>query len=165
VSPEGTVTTAGFDFVQTGVNVELALRETEARGARVDVTLSMSDVKRFVESAPVTGEERFQTSAVVKAGGVYLLGTLVKDRVQGRRVLGWQAGDYATYQAQVVQVWIQAYRIGSAVVDPAASRPAGMQGVDAPPGPEPVNRESAQTRGGAGAGSSGWRSASSSSEE
>ncbi len=47
VSPEGTVTTAGFDYVQTGVNVELTLRETEPRGARVDVVINMSDVKRF----------------------------------------------------------------------------------------------------------------------
>jgi type II secretory pathway component GspD/PulD (secretin) len=48
VSPEGTVTTAGFDYVQTGVNVELTLRETDERAARVDVVVNMSNVKRFV---------------------------------------------------------------------------------------------------------------------
>jgi hypothetical protein len=138
VSPEGTVTTAGFDYVQTGVNVELTLRETEVRGARVDVTVNMSDVKRFVEEAPVTGEERFQTGAVVKAGGVYLLGTLVKDRSRGQRSLGWQTQDYRTWEAQVVQVWAQAYRIGGAVQQSAVSSSDGVQGAEVgPAGPEP----------------------------
>ncbi len=137
VSPEGTVTTAGFDYVQTGVNVELTLRETEPRGARVDVAVNMSDVKRFVEEAPVTGEERFQTGAVVKAGGVYLLGTLVKDRSRGRRALGWQTQDYRTWEAQVVQVWAQAYRIGGAVESSAVSLGDGVQGAEVgPAGPE-----------------------------
>lgn len=130
VSPEGTVTTSGFDYVQTGVNVELTLRETEPRGARVDVVVNMSDVKRFVEEAPVTGEERFQTGAVVKAGGVYLLGTLVKDRSRGRNALGWQSQQYLTWESQVVQVWAQAYRIGGAVVTSAVSSADGVQGAE-----------------------------------
>jgi type II secretory pathway component GspD/PulD (secretin) len=137
VSPEGTVTTSGFDYVQTGVNVELTLRETEPRGARVDVTVNMSDVKRFVEEAPVTGEERFQTGAVVKAGGVYLLGTLVKDRSRGRYSLGWQSQEHGSWEAQVVQVWAQAYRIGGAVVTSAIPSSEGVQGAEvALAGPE-----------------------------
>jgi type II secretory pathway component GspD/PulD (secretin) len=137
VSPEGTVTTAGFDYVQTGVNVELTLRETAERAARVDVVVNMSDVKRFVEEAPVTGEERFQTGAVIKAGGVYLLGTLVKDRSRGRNALGWQSQEYLSWEAQVVQVWAHTYRIGGAVVTSAIPSGEGVQGAEvAPAGPE-----------------------------
>jgi hypothetical protein len=151
VSPEGTVTTAGFDYVQTGVNVELTLRETDERAARVDVVVNMSDVKRFVEEAPVTGEEQFQTGAVIKAGGVYLLGTLVKDRSRGRNALGWQSQEYLTWEAQVVQVWAHTYRIGGAVQQSAASGHQGVQGAEvAPAGPEGPTRNSNQ----------GWVSAS-----
>jgi hypothetical protein len=133
------VTTSGFDYVQTGVNVELTLRETEPRGARVDVVVNMSDVKRFVEEAPVTGEERFQTGAVVKAGGVYLLGTLVKDRSRARYSLGWQSQEHVSWEAQVVQVWAQAYRIGGAVQQSAIPSGQGVQGAEvAPAGPELV---------------------------
>ena len=127
VSSEGTVTTAGYDYVQTGVQVELLLREFSEDSARIEVAVSMSDLKRMVEEAPVTGEERFRTDAIVRAGGVYLLGTLVKDRKQGRQEFGWQSGDYVAQSAQVVQVWGQCYRIGAALTESAASSAGGMQ--------------------------------------
>lgn len=133
VSPEGTVTTAGYDYVQTGVEVELALREVEVAAARVEVVVAMSDVKRMVEEAPVTGQERFETASIVKAGGVYLLGTLVKDRMEGRQSLGWQSGKYMNEQAQVVQVWAQVYRIGAALTEPAVLRNEGVQGAEVRP--------------------------------
>lgn len=111
VSDQGTVSTAGYDFVQTGVQVDVMLRESSPTAARLDVKVNLSDIKRFVGEAPVTGEERFKTAAVVNAGGTYMLGTMVKERRGARRELGWQSGEYEQHDSQVVQVWCQAYRI------------------------------------------------------
>jgi type II secretory pathway component GspD/PulD (secretin) len=124
VSNEGTVTTSGYDYVQTGVQVEVALREANPQAARLDVMVSLSDIKRFVGEAPVTGEERFTTAAVVNAGGVYMLGTLVKDRRGAQKKLGWQSGEYLRDDTQVVQVWCQTYRIEG-----------GFQAPEQPPAP------------------------------
>lgn len=111
VSDAGTVTTNGYEYVQTGVQVKVLLREATPTAARLDVDVKMSDIKRFVLEAPVTGEEQFTTKAVVNAGGTYLLGTLVKERKRARAELGWNSGEYQQDDAQLVQVWCQAYRI------------------------------------------------------
>ncbi len=115
VSNEGTVTISGYDYVQTGVQVDLALREWAEESAYVDTTIKLSDVKRMVEEAAVTGEETFSTTAVVKAGGVYLLGCLEQDRGSGAEQLGFQSGATRDDSCQVVQVWLQCYRIGGDV--------------------------------------------------
>lgn len=142
VSNEGTVQTVGYEYVQTGVQVELLLREFTTDSARIELLVNMSDLKRMVEEAPVTGEEKFKTDAIVRAGGVYLLGTLVKDRKQGRQELGFQSGDYVLQSAQVVQVWGQCYRIAGALPDAASSVAGGMQVVaPGPVAPAPGIRE------------------------
>lgn len=157
VSDQGTVTVSGYEFVQTGVQVEFLLREMSAESASVDLAISMSDLKRLVEEAPVTGEESFKTQAIVKAGGVYLIGTLVKDRRQRQSELGWQSGQYVADNAQVVQVWLQSYRIGGGGFSAAATSPAPMQAVAGPVSQPPVVRAS-ETRGTAATGlDDGWR--------
>lgn len=143
VSNEGTVTTSGYDYVQTGVFCEVALRESNPTAARLDVKVSLSDIKRFVGEAPVTGEERFNTAAVVNAGGVYLLGTLVKDRRGAQKKLGWQSGEYMRDDTQVVQVWCQTYRIEGGYRLPAEGwQPAKDPPLNSPledkPSPEPT---------------------------
>lgn len=116
-SDQGTTVTEGFDFVQTGTDVSVTLREVAIGKARIDVAVSMSDIRSFVEVAPVTGEETFQTTAMVEAGGVYLLGSIVKDRESGDDAIGWRTNDAWTREVQVVQVWCRCYRIGGSLSD------------------------------------------------
>ncbi|TWT86782.1 Bacterial type II and III secretion system protein [Pseudobythopirellula maris] len=146
-SPEGTVTTEGYDYVQTGVQVELTLRETGERSAKIDLDLAMSDIKELVNGeAPVTGEESFVTTSIVQAGGVYLLGTLAKDRLQDRRELGLATGHDQTAAFQVLQVWLQCYRIGGPVAGPhrKPTRPRSLGPAVSARGNEgePPNRQS-----------------------
>lgn len=162
VSDAGTVTVSGYEFIQTGVQVNMTLREMDEQSARVDLEVGMSDLKRLVEEAPVTGEERFKTAAVVRASGVYLIGTLVKDRRQRENALGWQSGSYSADAAQVVQVWLQSYRIGSEF-RPQPVSPGVVQG---PPDPVTLSVDrAAETVGAAAtADGDGWMPADSKSE-
>src|SRR5262249_33939794 len=98
------------------------------QSARLDVSVKMSDIKSYVEDAPVTNEQTFTTGAVVNASGVYLLGTLVKDRVEEKRTLGWKSGNAGSQDWQVLQVWEEAGGIGGAVhQSPSPSQPVGMR--------------------------------------
>lgn len=112
---EGTTRTEGFDYIQTGTNVLVTLREMERGKALLDVEVGMSDIRSYVEVAPITGEETFSTSAVVEAGGVYLLGSIVKDRETAEDSMGWRTNDAFGREIQVVQVWCRTYRIGAGV--------------------------------------------------
>ncbi len=135
VAPEtGAVTTTGFEYIQTGVQVELALREYTPASALIETSVKISDQKGMVEDAAITGEENFQTSAVVKAGGVYLLGTLAKDRVERGTSLGWINNFSAADKAQVIQVWLQCYRIGGAVGEIVQPVPVVPSSISTPPG-------------------------------
>jgi type II secretory pathway component GspD/PulD (secretin) len=111
VSDQGTVTTAGFEYVQTGTQIKLKLRERSASSAKIELDVGMSDVRRMVEEAPVTGEETLKSSVVVEACGVYLVGSLSKERRVAEQKIGWQSGDYETLEMQVVQVWLEAFRV------------------------------------------------------
>jgi type II secretory pathway component GspD/PulD (secretin) len=162
VSDAGTVTISGYEFIQTGVEVNMTLREMSPESARVDLEVGMSDLKRLVEEAPVTGEERFKTSAVVQASGVYLIGTLVKDRRQRENSLGWQSGSYSADSSQVVQVWLQSYRIGSEF----SLRPMLPDSGQVTPDPVTlsVDRDSETVGAAASVDGDGWQPAANSSE-
>ncbi|QDU58334.1 Bacterial type II and III secretion system protein [Aeoliella mucimassa] len=108
---QGTTRTDGYDFIQTGTDVSLTLREVDQRRALLDLEIRMSDVRSYVELAPVTGEETFKTTAAVEAGGVYLLGAIVKDRETGEDSVGWRTNDAFSREVHVVQVWCRVYRI------------------------------------------------------
>jgi hypothetical protein len=119
----GTVSTQSFEYVQTGVTVTVNLREQTARSARVELDVRISNLRELIEGAPRTGEERLQTVAVMEAGGVYLLGSLARERRSGGAGLGLQAGDYEGLESQLIQVWAETFRVAG----PAVSSGRGVQ--------------------------------------
>lgn len=113
VSDQGTVTTEGFEMIQTGLTCRVSLRELRADAAKMTLDLSMSDITRFVESAPVTREDAYRTQAEIRSGGVYLLGSLVR-QADSDKQLGGLLTQYGQQRTDtVMQVWGRAYRVGS----------------------------------------------------
>ncbi len=111
-SDQGTTRIEGFEFIQTGIDIQCALREMAENAARLKLNIKISDVKGFVANeAPITGQEQFSTTATVQAGGIYLLGTLEKQRHEKGQYLGWQSGDKLEDRSQLVQIWLQIYRV------------------------------------------------------
>lgn len=112
----GVSTVTGFQTFQTGLTVNVKLREHARTRARIELQVSMSDIKQsFSDRPPITGEETLQTISVVEAGGCYLLGSVARERRSTGDGIGWRTGDYEKRNTQVVQVWAEAFRVGGPV--------------------------------------------------
>lgn len=126
VSDNGTVTTVGYEYVNTGVNVTVNIREMSSRSASCGVKIVMDQVTSYVEgTVPVTSGQTFETQAVVDSGGTYLLGSLTR-----KSSLREKGGAFInTYKSNkddggIVEVWLRCYRIGGGVPSSEASLPA-----------------------------------------
>jgi hypothetical protein len=75
VSPEGTVTTTDYQMVETGVTVEVGLREVDRESVRLTVHMELTEVSAMLDGAPVVAGQRFEAVSVVGAG-VYLIGSM-----------------------------------------------------------------------------------------
>jgi type II secretory pathway component GspD/PulD (secretin) len=114
VSSEGTVTTVGYDNVQTGLICSVGLREVSADSARIKLDLSLSEIVGFVEEVPRTSEAGYKTEAHIESGGVYLLGSLVRQTQSARQLGGFRSSWIQESTDSVLQIWARAYRVGSA---------------------------------------------------
>jgi type II secretory pathway component GspD/PulD (secretin) len=112
VSNNGTVTTTGYTYVDTGIIVKAGLREISPRRANCQLTVDLTQVSGYVESSPITSGQNFQTAAILESGGTYLVGAMscksttyekggaFFDSVRGR------SDDDGT-----VMIWLRCYRI------------------------------------------------------
>ena len=112
ISDFGTQTVTGFEIVQTGLSMEVGLRDLGVARARVELRTSISEVVGFVEETlPTINTQRYETNAVISAGGVYLLGALQR---RGRR--SGVDGPFASVERseaddRTLFIWLRAYRI------------------------------------------------------
>jgi type II secretory pathway component GspD/PulD (secretin) len=113
VSDQGTVQTVGFDVFEAGLVVNVSLREVRKDAARIKLDLTISDIVGFVEGAPRTRADVYNTEVPIESGGVYLLGSLVRqgDQEQKRGSFRLQASQQRN--DSVLQVWARAYRVGA----------------------------------------------------
>ena len=88
VSPEGTITTTGYDQIDTGLLLKVGVnREPEGR-LRVTIEPELSQVVGEVEGAPVRSRRRLQTAAVIEPGGIIIVGgTLVQNHTESQNGL------------------------------------------------------------------------------
>lgn len=125
VSDQGTVTTSGFDYIDTGLQLDVELREVAHERARLRVKGSFSTVQSFVDSAPVVSRDDYASSAVISSGGVYLVSALERTQVEktqrGPLSLGLKNSDVG----QVVQIWARAYRVAGPLASAASGALSG----------------------------------------
>lgn len=111
VSDQGTVTIVGYDYVQSGLQVRVVLREAGGSSARLGLDVTMSDVSRMVQEAPVTVERSLKTRVLCQSGVGYLVGTLER-RVDSS---GWTGTlglvPDVTHSAESLQVWVRCVRV------------------------------------------------------
>ncbi|NLF41687.1 MAG: hypothetical protein GX587_03235, partial [Bacteroidales bacterium] len=112
VSDNGTVSTSGFEYIQTGLDFGCSVRESTIDTCKLEVDVNISSITGYVEnSAPITNSQDFSTTAYVKTGGVYLLGS-VKKATQSNTT----SGIFGTLKGQAdlkgtVQIWGKCYKI------------------------------------------------------
>ena len=123
VSPEGTVTTTDYTYVQTGLQVGITLRDMGDGRARAAVSVELSDILGYVDSAPQTALQSFNTSAVLSSSGVYLLGSLTRQSLKTSVTGVFESAKKTDNVGDLVQIWARAFRIRGPVSGSAPSRP------------------------------------------
>lgn len=118
VSDQGTVTTQGYEYVQSGLTAEAKIREGGRGLVTLALKISLGQITGYVDSAPIQAKDEFQTVAVVAGGGVYLLGALDRDDTRaGSTGLAPQVMTKKTSERREsqVQIWARLYRVGGPV--------------------------------------------------
>jgi hypothetical protein len=112
VSDAGTVTTTGFDYIQTGIQLSATVRDAGDNSARLGIDVELSRISGYVESAPIVNSLSGGTAAFVTSGGSYLLLAL---RGEGHEKGNEGPGIPTLYRngsdRSTFQVWGRAYRV------------------------------------------------------
>ncbi|MEM1107109.1 MAG: hypothetical protein AAGH99_00275 [Planctomycetota bacterium] len=80
VSSEGTVSTVGFDEVDTGTLARIDVRTEPDGRLRVIIDYELSSVTGFIEDNPIRTRRRVESSAVLAPGGTLVLGGFTSSR-------------------------------------------------------------------------------------
>ena len=74
VSDNGTVTTTDFEYIDTGMLLKVSVRSEADGNLRVNVKPEQSSIVGYIEGAPIRARRRLDTTAVIQAGGVVVVG-------------------------------------------------------------------------------------------
>ena len=109
VSPEGTVTTNGFEFIETGSILSCKIRET-SNGSVLTYSIEQSNITGFVENeAPIVAQSVLSSQVSLKSSGVYLLGELTTSN-KTLTQSGW-LHNVKDNSDSVIQVFARLYHI------------------------------------------------------
>jgi len=118
VSDQGTVTTQGYEFVNSGLDCDASIREVSAQLVRFKVAVELGQLQGFVEEAPIRSKDRFETVAVLSSGGVYLLGSLTRDEQtlsKSGPISMLTTNKKNEVKRAQVQVWAKVFRVAGAI--------------------------------------------------
>jgi hypothetical protein len=113
----GAVTTTGYQYLQTGIDCKLGIREVSSVAAKLDLDLTLSSFEGYNDGAPILQTEEVKGSAYIESGGVYLVGALRRLDVEHIQSTWLNWGDNYSSQDQELQVWLRAYRIDGQAAD------------------------------------------------
>lgn len=109
VSDYGTVTTSGFDYIDTGLKVVTSCTQSKV-GAYLQLDISLSDIQSYVEGNPVTSQTQSNICVDLVPNRIYLLAELQRysmlDKQQHISLFSRDKGK------SVIQVWGRVYRTG-----------------------------------------------------
>lgn len=113
VSDQGTVTTTGFDVIQTGLEVDVGVRDLGQGRAQLVLRTSLSAVVAVGEEGqPTVNRQSFHTEAVVQSGGCYLLGALERSQVTSAIRGPLRTLQESGTESRSVLVWARLARVG-----------------------------------------------------
>ncbi len=106
------VVSEDVEFRQIGLTVKVKIRAMSNGRARLQLSVEQSSVREFVDDAPIIDTEKMTTTAVVQSGGVYLLGSLERQRRSKDKqgIFGLELGK--SDDQSRVQLWGRVHRIG-----------------------------------------------------
>ena len=112
VSDMGTVSTTGYEFVDTGIITNLSLREMSKKTASCDISVELTQVTGYVEEFPITAGQTFSTTAILESGGTYLIGSISKKSIT-RENSGELLNTYTKKGTNdiAMSIWMRCYKI------------------------------------------------------
>lgn len=112
VSDSGTVSTTGYEFVDTGVITTIALREMSKNTAKCDVSVELTQVTGYVEEFPITAGQTFTTTTILESGGTYLIGSISKKSLT-RETSGALVSTHSKkgHNDVGMTIWVRCYKI------------------------------------------------------
>jgi len=118
VSPEGTTTVVGFEYLETGFTLDASAVRVPG-GVKLALEPVISTVIGFVEQAPITTESRVNVEAVVTSGDWLVVsglrasqGSTITDRIPGTASPLFRSRDNATTDTSLI-VLLRADRVYS----------------------------------------------------
>lgn len=140
VSPEGTVSTVGFEEVEAGMSVVATVRDLGTGHAELSSAVLLSSISGFVEERPILAEQRIVSDAVpVHSGGVYLLASTETTMTDRQRERGLSNRRSADDSDGYVALWVVVSEAGGPRGGPQGpgGAPRDGQTTQTPPTPEP----------------------------
>lgn len=111
VSDQGTVTTTGYELIQTGLTVKVSVRPAADGLGLLTLDYSSNQISRYVESAPVTDGVAIRTTSQVEPDGVYLLGEVRHRNRHSTDEAGMTLRTRGEASDRLWQVWARVVRI------------------------------------------------------
>lgn len=124
VTEGGAVVDTGFETIQTGLVVDVAVREVDPTEAVLTVSAELSALLGESGGLPVISRRSYTTSAAINSGGVYLLGS-IRQAERTREAEGFvRLGSADRSASSVLLVWARAWRVGDAIAPALPDMPA-----------------------------------------
>lgn len=112
VSNEGTVSTTGFQYLDTGLILDANIIEAAGDKTILKLDLELSTIEGFIEHAPITSRRYISSTATMQSGGIYIFsaiddGNTIEDT---NGLIGKLTN--TRERKSTLYVWIKTYRIG-----------------------------------------------------
>ncbi len=120
-SPEGTTTTAGFEYIEAGFKLEAQAKRVPG-GVQLDLSPSISSVVGYVEQAPITQQSSAEVQVVVDSGEWIIITGLdtVSSSNESKKIPGMPAPIFGTNnksdEETALLILVQAKRVFTAQI-------------------------------------------------
>lgn len=112
VTDQGTVSVTGYTQIQTGVTVDVMVREQNPELVRLQVDLILNDIVELINGeSPRTTGETYSCKSLLRSGQVALIGSLERRRKKSVASQWFKYGNDSEKERTTVQIWARAYRI------------------------------------------------------
>jgi len=110
VSDQGTVTTNGYDEIQTGLQVSVNLREVDSDKIQLGLKFTQSSIVDYQgeNELPVIDKQTINTSPYLSAGKTYLVGSLTHKVIDDNE---YMLGFRKETKNVDLQIWAKVYKI------------------------------------------------------
>ncbi|MBS0211014.1 MAG: hypothetical protein JSS27_18880 [Planctomycetes bacterium] len=107
------------NYQQLGLTLRLKVREVGPETGKISVHFENSSLQEYINNIPVIQRESYDGEAVIRSGGIYLVGSLRRHDERHDKQGWWRLGQSVNDSDAILQVWCRAARVGGPVLLPS----------------------------------------------